>query len=112
MRWRGSRRLALAAWLALLLAQGLSQGLALLHAVGHGVVVQAALQPRAAEPWGHDAGDAQCRLVDALLAIAPGSARAACVSLLSRAEPPPAGVVPTLALRRLRLFEARAPPLS
>ncbi len=110
---RSARQAALAWWLALLFAQALSQGLALVHAVGHRVErTAAALTQQAAEPWSHEAGDAQCRLVDALLALAPGRAPAPIVTRPATGEPAQALARWPAARREALPFQARAPPLG
>ncbi len=99
---------------ALLLLQAGAQWRALQHAVVHGGVPApvAATLATADEgtDWGHAAGDAECRLVDALLALAPGGDDPATPAApLPSAAPvaPPAAAQPAFASRP---YDARAPP--
>lgn len=98
----------------LLLLQAGAQWRALQHAVVHGGVPAPAAATLAVAgegtDWGHAAGDAECRLVDALLALAPGGDDpAAPAAPLPSAAPVarPAAAQPALASRP---YDARAPP--
>lgn len=101
---------------ALLLLQAGAQWRALQHAVEHAGApapgAQAAVAGDDGVGWGHAAGDAECRLVDALLALAPGGDDPAAATAPLRSAAPvalPARAQPAI---EARAYDARGPPVA
>lgn len=111
---RRALRQRLAVWAALC-GLLLSQGLALWHAQVHGAgleghVAAAASAEHHADAWGHDEGDARCRLVDQLLVGLGGVPPPLALDGPLPAAAPDAGVPPARSRTRFAAFQARAPP--
>lgn len=110
---RRALRQRVAVWAALC-GLLLSQALALWHAQVHGAALDghvAAVEAEGhADAWGHDEGDAGCRLVDQLLVGLGGVPPPLALNDPLPAGLPDARVPPARSCTRFAAFQARAPP--